>query len=103
MPHDAPLISTIRAHKLREEGVQVVVGNAASSDVLARAAPERARLLMVAVPDGFETGQVVQKARQANSRLVIVARAHSDDEVIISGASARTGSSWANGRSRSAC
>jgi CPA2 family monovalent cation:H+ antiporter-2 len=37
--------------------------------------------LLVAIPDAFEGGQVVEQARAANANLLIVARAHSDEEV----------------------
>ena len=36
---------------------------------------------MVAIPNAFEAGQVVQQARTANPGLRIIARAHSDAEV----------------------
>jgi CPA2 family monovalent cation:H+ antiporter-2 len=37
-----------------------------------------AKALLVAVPDGFEAGQIVAQARAFNKDLLIVARAHSD-------------------------
>ena len=37
--------------------------------------------LLVAIPDAFEGGQVVEQARGANPDLLIIARAHSDAEV----------------------
>ena len=40
-----------------------------------------ARSLFVAIPQAFEAGQIVYKARAANPDLVIVARAHGDAEV----------------------
>jgi K+:H+ antiporter len=40
-----------------------------------------ARCLIVAIPDGFEGGQVVQQARRAKPTLPIIARAHSEEEV----------------------
>ena len=42
---------------------------------------KEARLLFIAIPNGFEAGQVVQQSRALNPGLHIVARAHSDDEV----------------------
>jgi CPA2 family monovalent cation:H+ antiporter-2 len=36
---------------------------------------------LVAIPQAFEAGQIVQQARRANPRLPIVARAHFDAEV----------------------
>jgi len=67
--------------KLRGEPVEVIVGNAANSRVLAAANLPRARLLLVAIPNAFEAGQIVEQARAANRMLDIVARAHFDAEV----------------------
>ena len=41
-----------------------------------------ARCLLVAIPDAFEGGQVVQQARAINPSLPIVARAHSEEEIL---------------------
>jgi CPA2 family monovalent cation:H+ antiporter-2 len=70
-----------RISELRELGVETIVGNAASSDVMALANLKGARALVVAIPEAFEAGQVVEQAREENPNLVIVARAHSDAEV----------------------
>ena len=40
-----------------------------------------AKLLIVAIPDAFEAGQIVEQARAVNPRIEIVARAHFDAEV----------------------
>ena len=40
-----------------------------------------ARCLLVAIPDAFEGGQVVEQARAVNPRLPIIARAHSEVEI----------------------
>ena len=37
--------------------------------------------LLVAIPEAFEGGQTVMQARRANPDLLIIARAHSDEEV----------------------
>lgn len=39
-----------------------------------------ARCLLVAIPEAFEGGQVVEQGRQLNPKLAIVARAHSEEE-----------------------
>ena len=39
------------------------------------------RNLVIAIPEAFEAGQIVQQARAANSDIRIIARAHSDAEV----------------------
>jgi CPA2 family monovalent cation:H+ antiporter-2 len=41
----------------------------------------KARTLFVAIPDSFEAGQIVARARAANPDLLIIARAHSEAEV----------------------
>lgn len=70
-----------RVRRLRDKSIEAVVGNAADGRVLALAGLERAKALLVAIPDGFEAGQVVEQARRINPALLIVARAHSDEEV----------------------
>jgi len=49
--------------------------------VLMAANLKDARLLIVAIPNGFEAGQIVEQARAANPGIDIVARAHFDAEV----------------------
>lgn len=70
-----------RVDALSAAGIEVIVGNAASDDVLALANLAAAKNLVVAIPESFEAGQVVEKARRANAGLYIIARAHSDSEV----------------------
>ena len=67
--------------KLREAGIETIVGNAAAPEILALANLPAARQLAVAVPNAFEAGQIVAQARAANPGIAIVARAHSDAEV----------------------
>ncbi|AEH86248.1 cation:proton antiporter [Mesorhizobium opportunistum] len=67
--------------KLKADGVETVAGNAANAEVFAAANPEGARQLILAIPNAFEAGQVVLRARAANPGINVVARAHSDAEV----------------------
>jgi CPA2 family monovalent cation:H+ antiporter-2 len=67
--------------RIRDSDVEVIVGNAASPDVLAAANLAGARRLVVAIPNAFEAGQVVGQARTASKTIEIIARAHSDAEV----------------------
>jgi len=67
--------------RLRESHVDVITGNAAAPDMLQAANIAQARGLLVAIPDAFEGGQIVAKARALNPTLPIIARAHSDEEV----------------------
>ena len=70
-----------RVAALREHGVEAVAGNAADPEVIHAANLPRARFLLVAIPDAFEGGQVVQQARAINPSLPIIARAHSEEEI----------------------
>jgi CPA2 family monovalent cation:H+ antiporter-2 len=70
-----------RIAALRDGGIEVIVGNAASPKVLALANLKQARTLVVAIPDAFEAGQAVEQGRRENAGLTIIARAHSDAEV----------------------
>ena len=64
----------------RRHGLEVVPGNAADDETLIAARIREASSIFVAIPNGFEAGQIVQKAKALNPGLTIVARAHSDDE-----------------------
>ncbi len=67
--------------RLRTEGIEVLAGNAADGRVLAAANLPEAKVLLVAIPNGFEAGQIVEQAREANPDIRIIARAHFDAEV----------------------
>jgi CPA2 family monovalent cation:H+ antiporter-2 len=62
---------------LQKEGREVIVGNAADPEVASAANIGQARCLLVAIPDAFESGQVVEQARRINPSLPIIVRAHS--------------------------
>jgi CPA2 family monovalent cation:H+ antiporter-2 len=67
--------------ELKEQGIEGIAGNAADPALIAAANLGAARCLLVAIPDAFEGGQVVQQARAINPALPIIARAHSEDEI----------------------
>ncbi|MFO1067303.1 MAG: YbaL family putative K(+) efflux transporter [Geminicoccaceae bacterium] len=83
---DVPMVAIEDADKplahARELGVETIVGNAARTDVLTAANLAGARMLIVAIPNAFEAGQVIAQARALRPDLPIVARAHSDAEVL---------------------
>lgn len=70
-----------RAGDLRGLGIAAVHGNAARTEVLKAAGIDTARHLLVAIPNGFEAGEIVAHARQARPDLRITARAHLDAEI----------------------
>jgi monovalent cation:H+ antiporter-2, CPA2 family len=69
------------AAELRQTGIDAIGGNAADPEVMRAINLNSACCLLVAIPDAFEGGQVVMQARAANPDLLIIARAHSDEEV----------------------
>ncbi|RYE48770.1 MAG: sodium:proton antiporter [Hyphomicrobiales bacterium] len=69
-----------RANAARALGIEVVVGNAAASKVLTLANVAEATTVVIAIPNAFEAGQAVEQARKQNAKVLIVARAHSDEE-----------------------
>jgi CPA2 family monovalent cation:H+ antiporter-2 len=73
--------ATDLVERLRNADIPVIPGNAAEDRVLAAANLRKARVLLVAIPNGFEAGQIVQQGRAANSNLNIIARAHFEAEV----------------------
>jgi monovalent cation:H+ antiporter-2, CPA2 family len=65
---------------LHRQGIEAIVGNAADPELARAANYPAARCLLVAVPDGFEGGQIVEQARAINPTLPIIARSHSEEE-----------------------
>jgi CPA2 family monovalent cation:H+ antiporter-2 len=64
--------------KLREQGVDAIATNAVQG--LKAANVGAARTLILAIPDCFEAGQIVEQARKANPALTIIAGAMTDAE-----------------------
>ncbi|MFN4097236.1 MAG: YbaL family putative K(+) efflux transporter [Sphingomonas sp.] len=69
------------ANVAKEAGLDVVRGNGVDPEALKAAGVDRAAKLLIAIPEGFEGGAVVEAARAINPTIAIVARAHSDAEV----------------------
>ena len=67
--------------RARQRGFEAIAGNAADPEIVAAANLPAARCLLVAIPDAFEGGQVVDQARRLNTGLPIIARAHSEAEI----------------------
>jgi CPA2 family monovalent cation:H+ antiporter-2 len=81
-----PLLVIEQSHEilenLRARGIEVIPGPAAPSALIQAANVAGARWLFVAIPDAFEAGQFVEQARAANPDVEILARAHSDAELV---------------------
>jgi monovalent cation:H+ antiporter-2, CPA2 family len=67
--------------QLQAQGIEVIAGDAAQSGLLEAANVAAARWLISAIPNPFESGNLIEQARAANPGLDIIARAHSDAEV----------------------
>ena len=67
--------------KLDKLNVETLSGNAANADVLRAANLEKARCLVLAIPNAFEAARVARYARTVNPQIRIIARAHSDAQV----------------------
>ncbi|NKC31722.1 cation:proton antiporter [Falsiroseomonas selenitidurans] len=82
--HHLPLIvmdeDRASAERLQAEGVPTIWGDATRPEVFAAAAPERARILILALPGALEAREVLRLARQANPAIQTVVRSHSETE-----------------------
>lgn len=63
---------------LRRDGIPALYGNAAAGGMMALAQIERARWLLLAIPDPLEAGHVITEARKRNAQIDIIARAQSN-------------------------
>ena len=66
---------------LQGDGVPIIDGDASQAATLESAGIAAARLLVIAIPDGFQARRVLELARAANPTLDVVARAHSEPEL----------------------
>ncbi len=66
--------------RIRRNGETVIYGDASREAVIAAAHPDRARLLIVTIPDSYVARQVIRQAQKANPSVEIVVRTHSDEE-----------------------
>ena len=67
--------------RARADGLPTVRGNAVNERVLREAAPERAHMALLAIPNALEAGEIIATLRRLNPGMSIVARGHSDIEV----------------------
>lgn len=67
---------------LRLDGIPALYGNAAAPGMMEAANIADARWLLVAIPNALEAGQIIEHARALNPAIQVVARAHSDAELV---------------------
>jgi CPA2 family monovalent cation:H+ antiporter-2 len=66
--------------RLRQQGLQVIYGDASREAVLAAAHPQWAKLMIIAIPDPYIVRQIVRSARKNYPDIKIVVRTHSEEE-----------------------
>lgn len=67
-------------HRLRQDGIRAILGDADNFTLLQHVQLRQARLLVVAIPGALETRQTVANARQLNAALPIIARVQSESD-----------------------
>ena len=67
--------------ELRADGLPAIYGDASAPGILSAAGVDRARLLIVAAPDGYQVRRILEIAREANPDIDTVVRTHSEAEL----------------------
>lgn len=70
-----------RVEALRERGAHAVHGNATIPGVLEAAGADKARLIVIATPVGYQTRRVIDLARKLNPDIDTAVRTHTEAEV----------------------
>lgn len=70
-----------RVEMLRENGFHALAGDASYPEVLQEAAIQKARAVVIAVPDPFEARRILESAREIKPDIKILVRAHNDEEL----------------------
>lgn len=70
-----------RVEVLREHEFHALAGDASYPEVLREAAIDKARALVIAVPDPFEARRILETARELKPDIKILVRAHNDEEL----------------------
>lgn len=70
-----------RVEALRQRGVPAIYGDATTPGVLEAAGIDKARLIVIATPDGYQTRRIIELARALNPEIDTAVRTHSDSEV----------------------
>ena len=70
-----------RVEALRDDGLSAIYGDASTPGILEAAGVARARLLVIATPEGLRTRRIIELARTANPTIDTAVRTHSDAEL----------------------
>jgi len=69
--------------RLRKSGIAAVSGDASEPSVLIQAHIQRARMLVIAIPDTMDVRRMIEIARTVNPRIETVVRTHSEEEAVL--------------------
>ncbi|MGP1928270.1 MAG: YbaL family putative K(+) efflux transporter [Arsenophonus sp. NC-WZS1-MAG3] len=69
-----------RFEELTKNGFSSLIGNALNKALMKLARIDCAQTLLVTILNGYEAGQIIEKARSLNPDITIIVRAHYDDE-----------------------
>jgi CPA2 family monovalent cation:H+ antiporter-2 len=69
--------------ELRTRGVAAVSGDASDPAVLIQAHIARARMLVIATPDTFQSRKMIEIARALNPKVETIVRTHSEEEAVL--------------------
>ena len=72
-----------RVEALRARGVPAVYGDASTPGVLQAAGAGRARLIVIATPEGYQTRRIIELARDLNPAIDTAVRTHSEAEIAL--------------------
>jgi monovalent cation:H+ antiporter-2, CPA2 family len=70
-----------RVEALRARGLAAIYGDATTPGVLQAAGADKARLLVLATPEGYQTRRIIELARALNPQIDTAVRTHSEGEV----------------------
>jgi CPA2 family monovalent cation:H+ antiporter-2 len=73
-----------RVEDLRQQGYHAIAGDAGSEDTLKEALIDKAKAMIVVIPDPFESGRIVDAARlvRPDIKIIVVDRYHNHDDAI---------------------
>jgi CPA2 family monovalent cation:H+ antiporter-2 len=70
-----------RVELLRGRGVAAIYGDATTPGVLEAAGTDKAQLIVIATPEGFQTRRIIELARALQPDIDTAVRAHSEGEI----------------------
>lgn len=70
-----------RVETLRQRGIPAIYGDAVAPGVLEAAQVDRAHLLVLAAPPGFQITRIIERARGANADIDTIVRSHNANEL----------------------